>query len=97
MWRLAPLALLAACAELPPVEGTVSSDARQRAAPILVPLDPLLAEGSRPGRADAERTVLTARGTALGETSIPAPRTDDLDARARRLQDRADALRAAEL
>ena len=97
VWRLIPLAVLAACAEMPPVEGTVSADAQQRAEPMLAPLDPFLLEGRRPSRAGAEQAILTDRGTALRRTSIPAPHTDDLDARARRLRDRAAALRDAEL
>ncbi|WP_299649283.1 hypothetical protein [uncultured Jannaschia sp.] len=97
MWRLIPFALLAACAELPPVEDTISTDARLRANPVLMPLDPLLAEGRNPSRAGSEQGILLARGAALGRATIAVPRTDDLDVRARRLRDRAEALRAAEI
>lgn len=97
MVRLIPLLLLGACAELPPVDGTISAAARSQAAPVLVPLDPLLAEGDRASRAAAAADTLRARGAALSRATVPAPRNADLAERGQRLRARAARLRAAEI
>ena len=73
---------LAACgADLPPVEGSISAAARARPWPELVPLDPLLAEGTRPSRAAAAGVELLPRGTRIAAATVPAPDTADLPAR----------------
>ena len=94
---LPPLVLLAACAELPPADGAISRAAQERPAPVLLPLDPLLAEGARPSRAAAAQDEIEARGAALSRATIPAPQNGELETRARRLRERAAELRAAEI
>lgn len=93
--------LLTGCAELPLMEGTISAGARARAAPDLVPLDPILAEGSRTSRAQAAQGPLQARGAALSSASTGASMvsgtgsgTGDLSERGRQLRERAARLRA---
>ena len=67
------------------------------ATPELVPLDPLLAELERPNTAQAAQTDLASRAETLTRTVIAPPADDDLADRGRRLRERADALRAAEI
>ena len=89
------LLLLTACAELPLMEGTISPAARAQAEPVLVPLDPLLAEGRRVSRAQAAQGPLQARGAALSGAAIAEPGTADLAERGRLLRARAARLRTA--
>ncbi|MCK0166249.1 hypothetical protein MWU52_01660 [Jannaschia sp. S6380] len=97
MIRFLPFLMLSACAELPPVEGTISAAAQRQPAPELAPLDPLLAEGRRVSRAAAAEGDLRARGAALSQAGVAAPETDDLAERGRRLRERAERLRAVEI
>ncbi|WP_179379753.1 hypothetical protein [Jannaschia marina] len=89
---------LAACnPNLPPADAAVSAKARAQGFPVLVPLDPILAEGNRPSRAAAAQLELQGRAGRLTGARIPAPGTGDLEARGRRLRERAAALRAVEI
>lgn len=92
--RALPLILcLAACAELPPLEDSVSPAALNAPFPKLVPLDPLLAQSAIPSRAEAAQGALQVRSDRLRRRAIPSPGTGDLAARARRLRERAEILR----
>ncbi len=91
---LALLLLLSACTELPLMDGTISPSARARAAPELIALDPILAEGRRTSRAQAAQGPLRARRTALSKASIASPATAGLEERGRILRERAARLRA---
>lgn len=95
MTRLLPaLLLLAACTSgLPPLDGTISATARQQEYPELVPLDPLLAEGTRISRAEAAQATLAERGAALSNAQIPVPEAGDVAERGRILRERAARLR----
>ncbi|CTQ33113.1 hypothetical protein [Jannaschia rubra] len=96
MIRFLPLVILvAACAELPLAERTISSEARAQPYPMLVPLDPLLVEGARTSAAATVGAPLRVRGAALSRASVPAPVTGDLAARSIALRDRAARLRDA--
>lgn len=86
--------LLAGCAELPLMEGTISPAARAQPSPVLVPLDPLLAQGRRRSVAQEAQAPLSARGAALSRSTIASPGTADLAARGSRLRERAATLRA---
>ena len=77
------------------MDGTVSAAARDAPFPRLVPLDPLLAEGGRPSRAEAAGIELRARGAALAGAAVAAPTDADLAARGAALRARAAALRDA--
>lgn len=86
---------LAACAELPPVEGSISPAARAAPFPELIPLDGLLAEAATPSRAAAAQAELEQRSARLRGVALPSPGTGDLAERGRRLRERAAALQAA--
>ncbi|UWQ21034.1 hypothetical protein [Jannaschia sp. W003] len=88
MRALALLLVLAACAELPPVEGAISEAARREPYPVLVPLGTLLAEAERPSRAAPAAAELEARGARLRAARVPAPGLDALRAEGRRLRAR---------
>ena len=94
MRALPLILLLAACAELPPVEGAISQAAREAPPPMLVPVGPILAEGGRPSRAAAEAPSLAARGAALSRTVVAAPEGPSLAGRGAALRREADALAA---
>jgi len=88
---------LAGCAELPPVDGAISAEARAAPPPVLVPLEGLVADATAPSRAAAAQGELEARAGRLRGAAIPAPVTGDLTARGQSLRDRAAALQAAEI
>ncbi|GIT93106.1 hypothetical protein JANAI62_36100 [Jannaschia pagri] len=90
--------LLSACAaDLPPIDGSISDTAQGKAFPRLGPIDGILAEAERPSRAAAAEQSLRARGNTLARQGIPAPTSGGLEARGRRLRERAAALRAVPL
>ncbi|WP_141134329.1 hypothetical protein [Jannaschia aquimarina] len=98
MRTLATLILLAGCGpELPPVDVSVPANVPLRDYPVLQPLDGLLEEGARPSRAAEAQDALRARSAGLRRSRVPEPTGTDLDARADRLRERADALRSAPL
>ena len=99
MIRTLPLMLLLAACDpnLPPVDAAISAKARAQTFPVLVPLDAILAEGSRTSRAAAAQSELQGRAAALSRTTIASPGTGDLAARGRRLRERAERLRAIPL
>lgn len=97
MTRALPLLilLLAGCdPNLPTAEATISAQARAQAFPVLLPLDPLLAQGRGPSRAAAAETDVQGRATRLTGVRIAAPAGADLAARGARLRARAAQLRA---
>jgi hypothetical protein len=101
---LALIPLLAACAaDLPPAAPSGDSSGgpggtQREAWPRLVPIDAILAEAGRPGRAGAAGEALAGRGAGVaaraGALPDPAPIPPD---RAQALRARAEALRAAPL
>jgi hypothetical protein len=86
------LLALAACAELPPAQGTISQAAREAPPPRLVPVGPILAEGMRPSAARAEGPDLAARGAALSRRTVASPPGPSLTDRGEALRREADAL-----
>lgn len=80
--------MLAACADLPDVETTISPVSQTAQFPDLVPLGPLLA--TLPPPEDAPETRQTRRAQTNNVT-----RPIDLDTRTEQLQNRAQALREA--
>ncbi|CTQ50325.1 hypothetical protein [Jannaschia donghaensis] len=98
--RYAPLLLLLlpACDPgLPPANAAISAQAQAQGFPRLLPLDPLLAEGTRASRAAAAQASLRARGAGLRGARITAPATGDLATRGQRLRQRAAELRAVDI
>lgn len=93
MRAFALLLLLSACGEIPPVMGSISSASQGQPFPQLIPLDTLLAQANTPSRAAAAQSALTARAAGITR-AIPAPAAGNLTDRARRLRERAAALRA---
>ncbi len=87
-------AVLAGCAELPVMEGTISPASRASGAPQLMPLDPILAEQRRTSRAQDAQAPLQARGDRLSQARIADPEAADLAERGRLLLARAERLRA---
>jgi hypothetical protein len=63
--RLLALALLAACASFPKLDGAATRAAPSGPYPALVPLDALLAEAGAPGRGVEASQGLQARAAAL--------------------------------
>lgn len=90
--------LLAGCdPNLPAADATISAQARAQAFPVLLPLDPLLAQGRAPSRAAAAQSELQGRAARLSGVRIAAPSGSDLAARGARLRARAAQLRAIEI
>lgn len=88
--------LLAGCdPNLPVADPTIA--ARAQGFPVLLPLDPLLAEGRAPSRAAAAQSELQGRAARLSGVRIAAPSGTDLAARGARLRARAAQLRAIEI
>lgn len=88
--------LLAGCdPNLPVAEPTIA--ARAQEFPVLLPLDPLLAQGRAPSRAAAAQAELRGRAARLSGLRIAAPSGGDLAARGARLRARAAQLRAVEI
>ncbi|SDZ52418.1 hypothetical protein SAMN05444004_11910 [Jannaschia faecimaris] len=92
------LLLLPACDPgLPPAKTAMSATAQAQPFPQLLPLDMLLAEGSRPSRAAAAQQELQGRAARLTGARITPPVTGGLEARGQRLRERAAQLRAVDI